>query len=370
MVLQDEIDQKSSEIQTDSYPMSIGELINLYRDEEIDIHPEFQRVFRWKDSQKSRFIESILLGIPIPPIFVAQGKGGVWDVIDGVQRLSTIYEFVGIYKDEDKKELPPSTMQGTRFLPSLEGKVWQDDENEENAFTSEQRINFKRAKIDIQIIKKTSDVNTKYELFQRINTGGSQLSPQEMRNCLMIMTKKSFYYWLESLANNEAFVHSTSLSERLIEEQYPLEIITRFVVYRHVDVDTISGNEDMTDYLTDQILKIIESKQLNLEMEKQIFIDTFTYLDGLLSEDSFKKYNDAKGKFEGPFLISAFEAIIVGLSENIDQIRHWDSQTVERKIQEIYSSQAFLDATAKGTRAIKRLKKLITNSRSVFSHDD
>lgn len=186
----------------------------------------------------------------------------------------------------------------------------------------------------------------------------------------MIMTDKSFYDWLESLANNEAFVHSTSLSERLIEEQYPLEIVTRFVVYRHVDLNTISGNEDMMDYLTDQILQIIESKQLDLEVEHQTFIDTFAYLNDLLSENSFKKYNDAKGKFEGPFLISAFEAVIVGLSENINEIRRWDLKTVERKIQEIYSSPAFFDATAKGTRAIKRFKKLIANSRSVFSHGD
>jgi hypothetical protein len=71
MALQDEILSQSVQIKTDSYAMSIGELLNLYRDQELDVHPEFQRVFRWTDIQKSRLIESILLGIPIPPIFVA-----------------------------------------------------------------------------------------------------------------------------------------------------------------------------------------------------------------------------------------------------------------------------------------------------------
>jgi hypothetical protein len=68
--LQSEIDQKRQEIRSDHYSTSIGEWISLYQQEEIEIHPEFQRFFRWSDYQKTKLIESILLGIPIPPIFV------------------------------------------------------------------------------------------------------------------------------------------------------------------------------------------------------------------------------------------------------------------------------------------------------------
>jgi hypothetical protein len=90
--LKDQISARARQIRTDGYGMSIGEVISLYKNDEIDIHPEFQRIYRWNDEQKSRLIESILLGIPIPPIFVSQRSDGVWDVIDGVQRLSTILE--------------------------------------------------------------------------------------------------------------------------------------------------------------------------------------------------------------------------------------------------------------------------------------
>src|SRR5262245_44345930 len=100
MSLQDEILERSAQNKAGSYTMSIGEMRNAHRDDELDVHPEFQRMFRWTDSQKTRLIESILLGIPIPPIFVAQRKDGVWDVVDGVQRLSTILEFVGQLKDK------------------------------------------------------------------------------------------------------------------------------------------------------------------------------------------------------------------------------------------------------------------------------
>jgi len=77
MSLKEEIDERAKEIHTDGYPMSIGEIISLYNNNEIDIHPEFQRLFRWNLTQKTKLVESILLGIPIPSIFVSQRDDGI-----------------------------------------------------------------------------------------------------------------------------------------------------------------------------------------------------------------------------------------------------------------------------------------------------
>src|ERR1039457_4674894 len=121
--LESDIEAKAQEIHADAYPMSIGELLSLYRDGELDIHPEFQRFFRWSDVQKSKFIESILLGIPIPSIFVAQRDDGVWDVVDGVQRLSTIFEFTGILRNDLDQLYAPLLLIGTDYLPNLDGMV-------------------------------------------------------------------------------------------------------------------------------------------------------------------------------------------------------------------------------------------------------
>src|ERR1039457_2271913 len=124
--LESDIEAKAQEIHADAYPMSIGELLSLYRDGELDIHPEFQRFFRWSDLQKSTFIESILLCIPIPSIFVAQRNDGVWDVVDGVQRLSTIFEFTGILKNEKGQTLPELRLVATDYLPHLKAMKWED----------------------------------------------------------------------------------------------------------------------------------------------------------------------------------------------------------------------------------------------------
>ena len=112
MSLQDEIDAQRKQIKADGYPISIGELVSMYKDNELDIHPAFQRFFRWGIEQKSRWIESILLGIPTPSVFVSQRTDGVWDVVDGLQRLSTILEFMGLLRDRKAALLEPLTLQG------------------------------------------------------------------------------------------------------------------------------------------------------------------------------------------------------------------------------------------------------------------
>ena len=132
MGLQEEIDEKSTEVESDSYSMSIGELTNIYQDKEMDIHPEFQRFYRWTPLQKTKLIESILIGIPLPPIFVSQRKDGIWDVVDGLQRLSTIFQFMGVLKDEKSEKVPPLVLEKTKYLPSLENKKWQDSNDEKN----------------------------------------------------------------------------------------------------------------------------------------------------------------------------------------------------------------------------------------------
>ncbi len=179
--LQSEIDRKRKEIRSDSYSMSVGEWISLYQQGDIEIYLEFQRLFRWSESQKTKFIESILLGIPIPPIFVYQLQSGIWQVIDGLQRLSTIYQFVGILKDEDGKLIPPLTLQGTEYLPSLAGKIWKDEEHPSGSikgFTPNQRLLLKRAKMGVNILMQSSNPSAKYELFQRLYTGGLKVIPQ------------------------------------------------------------------------------------------------------------------------------------------------------------------------------------------------
>ncbi len=100
-----EIEQKRTYFKTDNYPMSIGELSNLYKNKEILLRPEFQRLFRWSHLQRVKLIESILLGIPVPDIFVYQDENGIWEIVDGLQRVSTILQFMGLLENEERLQL-------------------------------------------------------------------------------------------------------------------------------------------------------------------------------------------------------------------------------------------------------------------------
>ena len=93
--------------------------MNLYQSGEMNINPNFQRMFRWNPEQKTRFIESILLGIPIPPIFVSQREDGTWDLIDGLQRLSTMFEFAGMLIAVGGEKAAPSKLTRAKYLPEV-----------------------------------------------------------------------------------------------------------------------------------------------------------------------------------------------------------------------------------------------------------
>ncbi|KCZ71930.1 Protein of unknown function DUF262 [Candidatus Methanoperedens nitroreducens] len=370
MLLQDEIDEKAKEIYTDGYPMSIGELISLYKDNELDIHPEFQRFFRWTPLQKTKLIESILLGIPIPPIFVSQREDGVWDVVDGLQRLSTIFEFVGILKDENNNIFPPSRLIKTKYLPSLEGKMWESSDAE-NSLTSSQRLEFKREKIGVQIVKKESDPNIKYELFQRLNTLGTKLSDQELRNCLLIMINKDFYYWLYDLGAYEPFLNCIGLSEKSISEQYNLELALRFIIFKNVDIRDMKGFIFLAEFITEKMTEFAESSTFDKEKEKQIFKDTFDFLDKTLSDDAFKRYNFERNRFEGKFLLSSFEAIGIGVGSNIDE---WNKRTIDENLKEevknraksLWSDRNYLDYIGSGSNFNTRIPVIVPLGKKIF----
>lgn len=364
MPLQDEIEQRSKEIHTENLGMSIGEMMSMYSDGDLDIHPEFQRFYRWTDYQKSRLIESILLNIPIPSIFVAQREDGVWDVVDGLQRLSTILEFTGYLKDENGEPKPSLQLQKTTFLPSLENKIW--ELGEDDSFTEAQQRYFKRSRLSFVIVQKESDKSSKYELFQRLNTGGSSLTPQEVRNCLLVMSDPSYFERLKSLAEYEPFLNSINISDKNLEEQYEKDLVTRFLVLKNVDISVISGIVDLSNYLDEQIVNYFEQNIDTWNEVESIFKRTFSLINEHVGENAFRRYNTIKRSFYGGFIVSAFEMVALNLANNID---YWESKP-EEILDKIIACWDKINAEGiswKGFSASGRLPKTISIGREIFN---
>lgn len=364
--LEEEIAERRRAIFTDGYAMSIGELTNLYKDNELDVHPEFQRIFRWDDTQKTRLIESLLLGIPLPSIFVAQAENGSWDVVDGVQRLSTILQFQGVLTDDDGALVQPLALEATRLLPSLEGKVWEDPEDSSRSLTQAQRLDLKRAKLDLKIVKRESSTESKYDLFQRLNSYGSQATPQEVRSCILIGTDQTFYSWLGELANNEDFLATLALSERLISEQYHFELALRFIIFRRFDGDAIGSIGNLGDFLTSAALEACLNPDFNRDIEGQAFRDTFRLLNEIGSDSVFKRWNPTKGRFQGPFLNTAFEVIGMGLGYHVHPHGNAVATDALEKAKIFWSNTQFSTGFATGVRADTRMARTIPLGRQLF----
>ena len=369
--LSDKIKDLKKEIVSDSYSMSIGELISLYTDEELDIHPRFQRLFRWSSYQKTRFIESILLNIPIPPIFVSQNEEGVWDVIDGVQRLSTIFQFVGKLKDQDGKTLDHLALEGTKALPELEGLYWESESPYDLTLPKDVKLDFKRARIVINIVKKESDTSAKYELFQRLNTGGSHLSDQEVRNCLMIMSNPALYDFMEQLSLNEDFIEATPISSRLVDEQYRMELITRYLIAVNCDLSGVRKEyKDLAPLLDEKVLELCDRQQFNYEAQEHLFNSVFKLLksiDQVNCEDVFKKY--VGNRFTGPVSSATFLTITVGLANAIQNGDDIVDNTLKLSslIKELYLQETFTYYTRNGARAVDRFEALTSFGKEYFS---
>ncbi|QXV67070.1 DUF262 domain-containing protein [Mucilaginibacter sp. 21P] len=359
-----EVDKKRSEFRTDNYSMSIGELLNLYEKGEIVINPDFQRYFRWTDLQKTKLIESIILGIPVPPIFVFQRDDGIWEVVDGLQRISTLIQFMGgqlpvIPEVPAKGKL---VLKGTKYLPSLENSVWEVKNADEKELPPSLKLFIKRAKLNFSIILSGSGKDAKFEVFQRLNTGGSYASDQEVRNSVMIMINKPKFEWFKALSQNEAFVETTSLSDRLTDEQYPMELVLRHIALLHFDY---SPKKELSDFFDDITELILSEPGYPLEKFSEQFVGTFDLLNKLEGDNVFKRFDG--NVFKGKFLESAYEAVSVGVAFNLSSYKLPDDiDFLRAKIKNLHTEEHFRKYTGSGSNAKTRIPNILPFAKEYF----
>jgi len=363
--LESQIREARLSISSDGYPMSLGELTNLYRDGELRIRPEFQRFFRWTSSQKSLLIESILLGIPLPSIFVAQSEKGSWELVDGLQRVSTILQFQGELLDEMGLPTPGLELEGTKYVPALKGRFWQH-EDKSKSLTEAQRLDFKRSKIDLKIIKRESSQQAKFDLFRRLNNYGSPLNAAEMRSALLVSVSPDFFSWMEGLSRYPAFVECLQLSEKLIEERFDLELVTRFLVLHNRPANKISMSQlrDLPQILDDAAMALATKNKNQLNAIQDIFERTFSFIADSGGDDIFRKWSVSKGSFQGSFLLTAFEVFGCGIGYHIANSAPHTNDLIG-VVKEFWSRPAMISGYSTGRSTESRLADFLPLGREI-----
>jgi hypothetical protein len=343
-----EVEEQRNLLNTDRLDVSFGELISMYERKEIVIKPAFQRYFRWEQEQKTRFIESILLGIPIPPIFVAEDGDGVWELVDGLQRVSTVLSFFGILRIEDdgiKSEKNNWVLTEGERVHELEGFTY---ETIPNQF----RLNIKRATCRVEILRWNSNYDMRFELFNRLNTGGSPLTPQEIRNCIYRDISSKFNDFLKEIARNEDFCTLIDLSYEQYEQLYNEELALRFIsLYQNLNNVKTSISQHMTAFMK----SALENENFDYAGYKQIFSQVFALLKPL-GKEIFRQSDKQ-------FATALYDVITIGVGENYEYYQFQPSQFIRDKINnEVRTDISLRKFSRKGgnnqkTRIINRLRE-------------
>jgi len=361
-MLKDEIENAQRRVKTDAYQLSIGEIINMYRDNELVINPDFQRLFRWELGQKSRLIESLLLGIPLPSIFVFERPDSTWELIDGLQRISTLLEFMGQLRDPATGNLlPPTALTATKYLPSLNNAVWEKSEQIEGVPLADQapltpalQLSIRRSRMSVEILKRPSDNTTKYDLFQRLNAGGIAANPQELRNCIIIMVSSVYSQFVRGLADYDSFRAVLAASEEQIEKQRHMEYACRFLVHTYVPYNT---NLDVEEFVDEGIVSLATAGET--QQPGHAFRSTFDLLSQTYGDNALRRFHH--GQPAGRVGLVAFECIAVGIGKNIRNVlaKPDPAEFVRERIRELWESPQIDEFFASGLRGTTRIQRTI-----------
>ena len=216
------VDSQIIKIRTKSLDVSFNELYDMYKNKELTISPDYQRLFRWEEEKQSRFVESLILEMPVPPIFVIETDDGVYELIDGLQRISSYLHFRGERLGETNDDF--LELQGCDIVKDLNGLTF---DNLPKAL----QIKIKRSFVRMEVIKKESEISLKYHMFKRLNTGGEILSAQEIRNCTIRLLGSKGIDFLEECSKNEDFksvINRVASDKR--KTKYDQELVLRFLI--------------------------------------------------------------------------------------------------------------------------------------------
>ena len=219
---------------------SAFQLYRKYKENIIKLDPDFQRESNvWNPKQKSELIESILIGIPLPIFYVKQDKKGNLILIDGIQRLSTIFDYM------DNK----FSLSGLKILSKFNGFLFKGkDEDDEKSLKSIYRGKIEDVNLTLHIIKEPTPEKLTYDLFDRVNRGGTRLNNQEMRNAIY---QGSSTLFLKTLSKLDSFKNVTeTISPSRMKDRY---LILRFVAFylwrKKITIDL--NNRNPLDYKSD-----------------------------------------------------------------------------------------------------------------------
>ncbi len=343
------VDSRLAQVHTQSLDISFNELLDMYKNGELDISPDYQRLFQWSEGTRSRFIESLLLEMPVPPIYVIEEEEGRYLLIDGLQRISSYLHLRGeLHADH----LEPPVKFGDKLIlvdcdivKEMNGKTF-------DSLGTALQIRLKRAFIRVEVVRKGSDPQFKYHMFKRLNTGGQLLTDQQVRNCTIRLLDPLFNDYIINLSKEEVFKSCTeTLTQQNKLGAFDQELVLRFFAFKNMRE---RFKHDVADFMTEYMEFVSDPTIVSFfdyKHEKDIFLKTFSLLRRTLGELAFAYANKTRKKLIRGFSVYHFEAFTIGLQRYLGQIDIKDTASIRRikkSFNEIKLDNEFIRLTTGG----------------------
>ena len=295
MLQRRELAEQRRKVDFDTYDVTIDELVRRVGKGRIEIAPVYQRQFRWGNDRQSRLVESLMLGIPVPPLFMATNltpdERSQWEIVDGLQRLLTLVNFIGDEEAREVARLPGGSLKLEQMdkLSSLNGMRFRDLPEDIQA-TIEDRP------VKVVVLNDKSDLQVRFDLFERLNTGGIRLTDHEVRECVF---RGQFIDMLAPLTASDDFRTVIKLSSANWKDGTPEDYVLRFFAFLDNYGSFVHSVKEFLNEFTRGA--VIDPK---VDERKKEFISTFTYLAEVFPNGLVTR--------KGSTPVNLFEGVAVG----------------------------------------------------------
>lgn len=336
-------------------------LITRLQHGELDMSPDFQRRANlWSDARKSGLIESMLLRIPIPSLYVAENKDGDYQVVDGLQRLCAISHFVNVsaLNKALKIKLVPLRLSG---LQSLKSEL-KDKSYDELPRPLQRRI--VETELTLHVIRAGTPANVKFNIFSRINQGGLPLKAQEIRNAIYPGKWRDY---VRRLASSDEFLHATEgkiKAERLEDH----ELVLRFIAHHSIPSGEKRDPEENLDVFLNEFLERAQIwPDQKWAQSERAFKRGLAGCLGIFGRIAFRKYsgpNEARKPINRGLFESETVAVARRSDDEIAALTNRSEKVIAAFGKAFKSDVVFADsllyATGRGSSSNKRIEVLDT----------
>ncbi len=330
-------------IYTEQGDVEIASLLGKFQRGRLNVQPEYQRQFVWDKVKSSRLVESALLDIPLPVVYLSEEKDGKENVIDGQQRLTSFFSFIN-------GKLPDGSdfkLTGLNVFGELNGKKYSELSDE-----LQDKISY--YKLRTIKFKKESDNDLQFEIFARLNTGSVPLNDQELRNCVF---RGKFNKVLKELAEDPDFQYLLGLTvpDKRMKDR---EFVLRFASFHfNTYLNYKAPIKNFLNHTMEKYQDISNAEELNL---RAAFKNTVQIIKSLLDKNAFKRFyrgddKNKNGKWETQrFNVSLFDILMYSFAredkntvyQNLDRIR-------EALIDLMTNDQVFIESIELSTSSVK-----------------